>query len=176
MTVVAKIHENIDAQNCSAGTDLTLDMAIRLTNCSSSNLLLSFFQLLKKFWLSDSNANINLPQFIQELATQAACTNTPVRESLSSKVAKSRLSKEESALSRLKVGSVVLRRVPGFNKCLESSWDGPFTITKLIHPVNCQIRDVEKKSKPVVVHVSQLKLVISLFLELFPLSRRDVFS
>ncbi len=114
---------------------------------------------LKNFWLSDSNANINLPQFIQELATQAACTNALVRESLSSKVAKSRLSKEESALSRLKVGSVVLRRVPGLNKCLESSWNGPFIITKLIHPVNCQIRDVEKKSKPVVVHVSQLKPV-----------------
>ncbi len=59
----------------------------------------------------------------------------------------------------MKVGNLVFKRVPGLNKCLESCWEGPYKILKLIHPVNCQIRDVEKKSKPTVVHVSQLKLV-----------------
>ncbi len=59
----------------------------------------------------------------------------------------------------MKVGNLVFKRVPGLNKCLESSWEGPYKILKLIHPVNCQIRDVEKKSKPTVVHVSQLKLI-----------------
>ncbi len=114
---------------------------------------------LKNFWLNDSDSSINLPQFIHDLDSHAACNVTLVRESLSSKVAKDRLSKEQSALDKLKVGNLVFKRVSGLNKGLDSSWEGPYKIWKLIHPVNCQIRDVEKKSKPTVVHVSQLKLV-----------------
>ncbi len=114
---------------------------------------------LKNFWLSDNQSNLNLPQFIQYIDAQAACTNALVKKCMKSKVAKSRLSKEETALSSLKIGSLVLRRVPGLNRCLESSWEGPYRIVKLLHPVNCVIKEVDKKSKHITVHASQLKLV-----------------
>ncbi len=58
---------------------------------------------LKNFWFNDSDSSINLPQFIHDLDSQAACNATLVRESLSSKIAKDRLSKEQSALDKLKV-------------------------------------------------------------------------
>ncbi len=50
--------------------------------------------------------------------------------------------------------------MPGLSKCLESSWEGPYSIVKLLHPVNCIIKStVTIKSKPQTVHASQLKLV-----------------
>ncbi len=50
---------------------------------------------LKNCWLNDSDSSINFPQFIHNLDSQAACNATLVRESLNSKVAKDRLSKEQ---------------------------------------------------------------------------------
>ncbi len=112
---------------------------------------------LKSFWLGDPDSMVNLPQFIHDINTQAACHNSLVKQTLSSKLAKKRLSAEETALSKLKVGDTVLKRVPGLNRCLESSWEGPYTIDKLLHLVNCSIKSTLKKSKPQVVHASQLK-------------------
>ncbi len=73
---------------------------------------------LKNFWLNDSDSSINLPHFIHDLDSQAACNATLVRESLSSKEAKDRLSKEQSALDKLKVGNLVFKRVPGLTSVL----------------------------------------------------------
>ncbi len=112
---------------------------------------------LKSFWLGDPETNLNLPQFIQDINTQASCQNSIVKEALSSKLAKQRLSAEGTALSNLKIGDTVLKRVPGLNKCLESSWEGPYVIDKLLHPVNCAIKSSVKKGKSQVVHASQLK-------------------
>ncbi len=114
---------------------------------------------LKHFWLHDSGNSVNLPQFVSDIDKQATCTNSVVRETLKTKVAKSRLAAENTALAKLKVGRLVLKRLPGLNKCLESSWEGPFKTVKLISPVNVLIKDTEKNHKTTVVHASQLKLI-----------------
>ncbi len=112
---------------------------------------------LKSLWSSDSQSSINLPQFIHDIDSMFACQNHFVKKSLSSKHASSRVSKESKLVVDFKVGDVVYKRCPGINKCLEASWDGPFTIAKVVPPVNCSIVPQGKKTKPKVVHLSMLK-------------------
>ncbi len=51
----------------------------------------------------------------------------------------------------------MLKRSPGLNKCLDSSWEGPFVITELLPPVNCKLVPQGSKEKSKVVHLSQVK-------------------
>ena len=112
---------------------------------------------IKSLWLSDSSSSVNIPQFISDLDTQFACHNHVIKSSLKSKHASSRISKESGFISKFKVGDLVFKRTPGLNKCLDSSWDGPYAITGLVPPVNCEIVPHNTKGKKKVVHLSQLK-------------------
>ena len=55
------------------------------------------------------------------------------------------------------MGDIVYKRNPGLNKCLDASWDGPYVVHQLLPPVNCSITPQNRRSKPKVVHLSQLK-------------------
>ncbi len=115
---------------------------------------------IKSLWLSDNSSAVNIPQFISDLDTQFACHNHVVKSSLASKHVSDRISKEAEFVSHFKVGDLVFKRIPGLNKCLDSSsWDGPFIITKLLAPVNCEIAPHQTKGKRKIVHISQLKKV-----------------
>ncbi len=87
---------------------------------------------LKSLWTGDTNNTVNVPQFIGDIDTHLAAQSTAVKESLKSKLSKHRLSMENTVISQFKVGDTVLKRAPGLNKCLESSWDGPYTIVALL--------------------------------------------
>ncbi len=112
---------------------------------------------LKSIWSTPSPTSINLPQFIADLDNMLSCQLHHVKKALSSKHSINRLTKESQLASSLKQGDIVFKRAPGINRCLEASWDGPFVICDLIPPVNCSIKPQGSKSKPKVVHLSQLK-------------------
>ncbi len=108
---------------------------------------------LKSLWTSSSLPSVNLPQFILDLDDMLACQTHHVKESLSTKCAQKRLSRESELAANFKVGDVVFKRNPGLNKCLEPSWDGPYVIHQLLPPVNCSITPQGKKSNAKVVHL-----------------------
>ncbi len=112
---------------------------------------------LKSIWSTPSPTSINLPQFIADLDNMLSCQLHHVKKALSSKHSINRLTKKSQLASSLKQGDIVFKRAPGINRCLEASWDGPFVICDLIPPVNCSIKPQGSKSKPKVVHLSQLK-------------------
>ncbi len=114
---------------------------------------------IKSLWLSDSQNPVNVPQFIADLDKQFACHNHVVKTSLQSKQSSDRISKESELVSKYLVGDLVFKRNPGLNSCLDSSWDGPFIITSLLPPVNCEIAPHKAKGRKKVVHLSQLKRV-----------------
>ncbi len=118
---------------------------------------------LKSLWTTPSDSSLNLPQFIEDLDKVISCQTHFVKESLSSKSLSDRVSSESALVSNYKLGDTVYKRNPGHNKCLEASWDGPFTIKSLLPPVNCAIVPVNKKAKPKVVHLSQIKKVLHVY-------------
>ncbi len=118
---------------------------------------------LKSLWSSSSVSSLNLPQFIEDLDNLLACQNHHVKSVLSSKSCKNRISVESELASKFKVGDSVYKRNPGHNKCLEASWDGPYTIKSLLPPVNCAIAPSNKKAKAKVVHLSQLKKSLPIY-------------
>ncbi len=101
---------------------------------------------LKSLWTSSSEPSLNLPQFIEDLDNTLSCQTHFVKSSLSSKSCSDRVSAESELVLNFKVGDIVYKRNPGLNKCLEASWDGPFTIHKLLPPVNCSV--VPKTKRP----------------------------
>lgn len=115
---------------------------------------------LKSLWSSSNQSSVNLPQFIEDLDNVLACQTHHVKAALVSKHAQNRLTQESTLAADLKVGDTVYKRNPGLNKCLDASWDGPFTILKLLPPVNCSIAAKGRNTKAKVVHLSQLKKVI----------------
>lgn len=112
---------------------------------------------LKSLWLGESGNSVNVPQFIEDLDKQLAAQSHVVKHALKSKVSEDRLSKESDIIGGFHVGDVVLKRSPGLNKCLDSSWEGPYIITELLPPVNCKLVPQGSKSKPRVIHLSQVK-------------------
>ncbi len=116
---------------------------------------------LKSIWTSSSQPSVNLPQFIEDLDNLLSCQTHHVKSTLCSKSLSNRVAKESQLVANFKVGDVVYRRNPGHNKCLDASWDGPFIIIKLLPPVNCSITPQGKRSKPKVVHLSQLKKTLT---------------
>ncbi len=86
-----------------------------------------------------------------------ACQTHFVKKALAYKHASHRLSREAELAADFKTGDIVYKRSPGINKCLDASWEGPFIISQLLPPVNCSIVPQGKKSKPKVIHLSQLK-------------------
>ncbi len=112
---------------------------------------------IKSLWLFDSHNPVNVPQFIADLDKQFACHNHVVKSSLQSKQSSDRISKESELASKFHVGDLVFKRNPGLNSCLDSSWDGPFIITALLPPVNCELVPHKSKGRKKIVHLSQLK-------------------
>ncbi len=118
---------------------------------------------LKSLWSSSSDPSLNLPQFIEDLDNILSCQTHHVKSSLSSKSLSKRVSTESALVANFKVGDTVYRRNPGLNKCLEASRDGPFVVKQLLPPVNCSIAPKDKKSKPKVVHLSQVKKYLPVY-------------
>ncbi len=112
---------------------------------------------LKSLVTSPSSTSI---KFIHDLENMLSCQTHFVKKSLSAKLPSHRLSKEASLAANFNIGDLVYKRAPGINKCLDASWDGPYTISQLLPPVNCSIVPQGKKVKPKVVHLSQLKKVL----------------
>ncbi len=117
---------------------------------------------LKSFWSSATSNNLNLPFFISELDTILSCQLHHVKQSLAAKNVQHRLKHESQMVIDFKPGDTDFKRNPGFNKCLDASWDGPFVVCDIIPPVNCSIRQHGSKQKPKVVHISQLKQSLSI--------------
>ncbi len=92
-----------------------------------------------------------------------ACQTHHVKKALASKHSSNRLSHESELAADFSVGDIVYKRNSGFNKCFDSSWDGPFTISQLLPPVNCSIVPQGKKCKPKVVHLSQIKKALPVY-------------
>ena len=115
-----------------------------------------------------------MPQFIEDLDRQLASQSHVVKQALKMKVSKDRLSKESDIIGGFHVGDVVLKRSPGLNKCLDSSWEGPFVITELLPLVNCKLVPQGSKGKSKVVHLSQVKKAESVSVYTVVLVSEDV--
>ncbi len=101
---------------------------------------------------------MNVPSFIADLDNILSCQTHYVKQAMSAKHCKDRISKEDALVRDFNVGDVIYKRSPGINKCLDASWEGPFTIVKLLPPVNCAIvPQGSKKAKSKVIHLSQVK-------------------
>ncbi len=103
---------------------------------------------LKSIWTTPSSSNVNLPQFIHDMDNMIACQTHHVMKALASKHSSNRLSHESELAADFSVGDIVYKRNPGFNKCLDSSWNGPFTISQLLPPVNCSIVPQGRNANP----------------------------
>ncbi len=101
---------------------------------------------------------MNVPSFIADIDNILSCQTHYVKQAMSAKHCKDRISKEDALVRDYNVGDVIYKRSPGINKCLDDSWEGPFTIVKLLPPVNCAIvPQGSKKVKSKVIHLSQVK-------------------
>jgi len=95
--------------------------------------------------------------FIEDLDNVLSCQTHYVKQALNSKLASSRILAESDLVASFKLGDIVYKRNPRLNKCLDASWDGPYVVHQLLPPVNCSISPQNRRSKPKVVHLSQLK-------------------
>ena len=96
-----------------------------------------------------------MSQFIEDMDAQLAAQSAVVKEALKGKVAKQRLAAEANCMSKYHFRDTVWKCAPVLNKCVESSWDGSFTITALLPPVNCKL--IPQGQKAVKAKVSTSK-------------------
>ena len=57
----------------------------------------------------------------------------------------------------LKVGELILCRIPGKNSKLEDAWEGPFRVERVFSKVNYTVREIDGKKRKRTIHVNCAK-------------------
>lgn len=101
---------------------------------------------------------MNISDFLHNLLLDLNTILQGLKSNMKDKAVVERVTKEKQALRQFQKGDLVLRKTPGLNSALETSWEGPFCIAEKLGDVNYSITHAEgRKSKPKAVHLNQLK-------------------
>ena len=112
---------------------------------------------LKSIWSSSDSESVNLPSYISELDSHITLSLQSLKQRLKDGVVAKRAVHECATFREFCVGQHVMRRNPGLNACLDTSWNGPFIVTDKQSPVNYRMEQKGNKSKGKVVHANLLK-------------------
>ncbi len=111
-----------------------------------------------EFWKEDRMDGVDVCTYMAELEQKLDVLRTDMQAKLREAKTKQRMKEDDKILRTFSVDDKVLFRTPGLSGKLESSWDGPFVITKCIGDLNYVIKKVKDgRQHKRVVHINHLK-------------------
>ena len=108
-------------------------------------------------WTNTTYSTVDISTWVDQLNERleilrdsASLTNAVARQKQNAHGTRSRSTRS------YKPGDLVFTRIPGCRANLQASWEGPFTITKSIPPLNYEIQDTENTWSRI-THINNLK-------------------
>jgi len=116
---------------------------------------------LRSFWVNPEDLPVNVSEFMLSLQQDINTVLQGLKSKLKDKVVAKREKMDHAKLRMFNEGDLVLRKIPGLNSCLSTSWEGPYKVESKLSGVTYSIVPSEgPKRKPKSVHVNQLKAFV----------------
>ncbi len=118
---------------------------------------------LKSYWTTTSDSPVKITDYLENLQHNINTTLEGLKSDMADKACLERSKLDKSNLRSFSVGDLVLKKVPGLASALDTSWEGPYEVTKKMSDLNYAIVPQGKKSKSKIYHINQLKKFVHSF-------------
>ena len=114
--------------------------------------------LIKNAWVVKDYTPPNVVQYMLDMRQRMVTLMQDAHENKMVSQQKTKINYDKSAKARIfDVGDKVLVFLPVGASKLESKWQGPYTVTKVLNGINCEVSMPDKRKSKRVLHVNMLK-------------------